>query len=228
MISFQFSYGQKTEINLNVYSGLFSFHGDGAASKSSIITSYSFIPHPFKFTATPYGKKSGFSYALEFQAQRLSKRKNIYGLGISFEDLTSIVKIDKIGISGDPAYMEYPASGKTKLENTFITFNPFVGHRYAYHKITFDLLTGLDVAFCLMSKEEGNATRNYTSISTIKEEKKNAKPSIDFRPRIQIKTQINKFGFSAGYSLGLTNYSTQYNSKAFTNFLRLGLNYQLK
>lgn len=224
-ISVQFSYGQKTEINFNFYSGFFSFRGGGAASKSVII-SYPYIPTPIKFTENPYGRGTGFSYAVEFQGQQLSKRKNIYGLGISYEELTSRVNIDKVGISGDPAYLKYPASGETKLKNTFVTFNPFVGHRFINHKVTFDLLAGLDLAFCLKSREDGSATTSNQGTFTVENDK--TKPSVDFRPRIQIKTEINKFGFLAGYSLGLTNYSTQNNLKAYTSFLRLGLSYRLK
>jgi hypothetical protein len=225
LTSVQFSYGQKTEINLNAYSGLFSFRGAGAASNSWII-SYPFINTPTKYTIDPYGKKNEFSYALEFQGQRISKRKNIYGLGISFEALTSGVNIYKIGVSGDPAYLEYPANGKTKLKNTFVTLNPFFGHRFSYHKMTFDLLTGFDLAFCLNSKETGNATTNNKDNFTVENDK--AKPSIDFRPRIQFRAQVNKFGFLAGYSLGLTNYQTQNNPKTYSSFLRLGLSYRLK
>ena len=225
LVSAQFSYGQKTEINFNVYSGLFSFRGEGAASKSFIY--YDDFDGPItKYTDDPYGKGNGFSYSLEFQGQRLTKRKNIYGLGISFEKLTSKVNIDRILISGDPADFQYPASGETKLKNIFITLNPFVGHRYAYHKIAIDLLAGFDLAFCMKSKEDGSVTAS--SIGHFNVDNERPKPSIDLRPRIQIKTQINKFGFLAGYSLGLTNYSNQYNSKAYTSFLRLGLSYQLK
>lgn len=225
MISLQFSYGQKIEINLNAYSGLFSFRGDGATSNSRII-SFPFINTPTIYTLNPYGTKSEFSYALEFQGQRVTKRKNIYGLGISFEALTTKVSIYKVGISGDPAYLEYSANGKTTLKNTFVTFNPFIGHRFSYHKMNIDLLAGSDLAFCLNSKENGNATASNKVNFTVENNKE--KPSIDFRPRIQIKTQINKFGFLAGYSFGLTNYQTQSNLKTYSNFLRLGLSYQLK
>ena len=220
--SAQFTYGQKTEINFNAYSGLFSFRGDGGSLNSSI----NFNPYttPEKYTSNPYGKKSEFSYAFELQGQRITKNKNIYGLGISFEALTSKVNIDTVTENGI-IYLQYPANGKTTLKNTFVTFNPFVGHRYSYGKINFDLLAGFDLAFCLKSKELGNASINNKAYATVENDK--AKPSIDFRPRIQIRTQINKFGFLAGYSLGLTNYQTQNNLKAHTSFLRLGLSYQL-
>ena len=226
----QFSYGQKTEINFNAYTGLFSFHGDGSTSNSTIITEN-------LITDNPYGRKNEFSYAIELQGQRLSKRKNIYGLGISFESLTSKVNINYL-LEESPAFpnimpLYFPATGETELKNMFITLNPFIGHRYLYRKMTFDLLAGFDAAFCLESKEAGNATINQINFLSSSQkyfavENDKTKPSIDFRPRIQIKTQIKKFGFLVGYSLGLTNYLTQNYSKAYTNFLRLGLSYQLK
>lgn len=214
---------QKTEINFNAYSGLFSFGGNGSASNSGI--SYPFTSTT-NYTTNPFGRRSGFSYELEFQGQKLSKNKNIYGLGISVEQLNSRVKISKIIISQEPAYLAYSANGETKLKNTFITLNPFVGHRYSYRKMTFDLLAGFDLAFCLKSKETGKASTNNKDF--VKAENDKTKPLTDFRPRIQIKMEINKLGFLAGYSLGLTNYQTENNLKAFTRFLRLGLSYQLK
>ena len=223
LTSVQFSYGQKTEMNFNTYSGIFSFRGDGATTNSWI--NYSPYTTPDKYTSNSYGKKSEFSYVFELQGQRITKNKSIYGLGIGFEILTSKVNIDTVTENG-VVYWEYPANGKTTLKNTFITLNPFVGHRYSYGKMTFDLLVGFDLAFCLKSKELGNASTNNKVYATIENDK--TKPFIDFRPRIQIRTQINKFGFLAGYSLGLTNYQTQNNLKAYTSFLRLGLSYQLK
>lgn len=221
-LSIQISYGQKQEINLNVYSGLFSFTGKGATPNSLLDSS----PTNSLTTSNPYGTKSGFSYAFEVQGQRITKRKNIYGLGISFEELTSNVNINEIDVSNGYINYELTAKGKTELKNTFLTFNPFIGHRYSYNKVTFDILAGLDLAFCLESNENGKATavgKDY-----ITGEISMPKPSIDFRPRIQIKSAIKKFGFLAGYSSGLTNYQNKYNLKAYSSFLRLGFTYLLK
>jgi hypothetical protein len=229
LVSGKLSYGQKIEINFNAYSGLFSFRGNNATSNSSIISyPYPFYSTPTKFTSNPYGRRNGFSYSLELQGQRLSKRKNIYGLGLSIEVLTSKVGINKLVISGDPAVLTYPATGATKLKNTFFTLNPFIGHRFFYRNLTFDLLAGFDLAFCLKSKETGNAKTNISGYITVANE--NKKPFIDFRPRIQLKTQIKQYGFLLGYSLGATNYQTLNWShpKVYTSFLRLGLSYQLK
>ena len=94
------------------------------------------------------------------------------------------------------------------------------------YKVSFDILAGLDFAFCLESNENGKATaigKDYVTggISM-------PKPSIDFRPRIQLKAGIKKFGFLAGYSSGLTNYQNKYNLKAYSSFLQLGFSYLLK
>jgi len=141
------------------------------------------------------------------------------------EELTSKVNINGIVLSGVAVSNELAAKGKTELKNTFLTFNPFVGHRYSYNKVTFDILTGLDLAFCLESNENGTATANSIDLTA---KSNRPKPSIDFRPRIQVKAEINKFGFLAGYSSGLTNYQNENNPKAYSSFLRLGFSYLLK
>jgi len=216
-------FAQKTELNLNTYTGLFSFRGNGSTS-NSWITAYTPAIRS-DYTINPYGKKSSFSYAFELQGQQISTRKNIRGLGIGFGALKSKVGIDTVN-GGDIVYFQHAANGRTVLKNTFITLNPFVGHRYSYRRMNFDLLAGVDLAFCLKSKEVGQATTNNKEYITVENNK--TKPLVDFRPRIQLKTQINKFGFLAGYSLGLTNYQVQNNLKAYSSFLRLGLSFQLK
>ena len=223
LVSKQYSYGQKTEIRLNAYSGFFSFHGNGSNSTSWI----NFNPYtsPSLFTSNPYGKKSHFSYSFELQGQRVTNNKNIYGVGLSFERLNSKIAIDTVSENGF-LYREYSADGKTYLKNSFLTLNPYLGHRYTYRKINFDILAGFDLAFCLKSNEDGNATASNKSVYTTDNEID--KPLIDFRPRIQLNTQFKKVGFLVGYSLGLTNYQIQNNPKAFTRFLRLGLSYQMK
>lgn len=223
LVSSQVSYGQKTEINLNAYGGLFSFRGEGSTATTWINDNPYITPQ--KFTSNPYGQKSEFSYSFELQGQRITKNKNIYGVGIGFETLTSRVSIDTALQEGFMNW-KYSADGKATLKNTFLTLNPFVGHRFSYHKVSFDILTGFDLAFCVKSKEDGNATASNKEVFTSENDK--SKPLIDFRPRVQIKTQLKQFGVIVGYSLGLTNFQTQYNPKAYSSYLRLGLSYQLK
>lgn len=98
-------------------------------------------------------------------------------------------------------------------------------HRYSYRKINFDLLADVEAGICLKSKELGRATTNHKDYIRVENDK--PKPSIDFRPGAQLKVQIKKVGFLAGYSIGLTNYQTKNNSKAYSRFLRFGLSYLL-
>lgn len=225
LLATQFSYGQKTALFFNAYSGLFSFRGDGATTTSWINENVYASPTPF--TSNPYGKKGEFSWALEVQGQRVTKNNNIYGLGIGFETLTSKVNIDTITQNGI-IYYQYPADGKATLKNSFLTLNPFVGHQFSFRKIKVDLLAGVDGAFCLKSKDAGRATTTKDYVYAVTAGSNRTKPFIDWRPRVQIKTQVAKFGLLAGYSLGLTNYKPQNNLKAYTSFLRLGLSCQLK
>lgn len=221
LVSVNFSFGQKTEINFNTYSGLFSFRGNGSVTNSTI--GWGQFSIPMTSTDNPYGNKNDFSYAFELQIQKLTKGKNLYGIGLGFETLKSQVHIDTYTQSGF-AFIKSAANGKTILKNTFITVNPYLGHRFSFRKTSFDMLAGIDLAYCLKSTEFG-----YLSLNTIDPfQNEIAKPTIDLRPRIQIKTQIKKFGFIAGYSLGLTNFQTNNNLKANTSFLRLGLSYQIK
>jgi hypothetical protein len=219
-----FTYGQKTEINLNVYTAMFSFRGNGSTTSSSI----GFNPYvsPDKYTLNPYGKKGSFSYSFELQAQRLTKKKNIYGLGISFETLTSRVNIDLIAQNGF-VFDWYPAYGKTTLKNSFITLNPFAGHRYTAGKLSFDLSAGFDLAFCLRSHEIGKGTADDGKYSLSVDSHKR-KPVVDFRPRVQVKAQYQKFGLLLGYSFGMTNYQIPGNPDLFTNVGRIGVSYAIR
>lgn len=214
---------QKTEINFNVYSGLFAFRGDGAGLNSEINST--FYSTPQKITANPYGKKTNFAYSFELQVLRILTTKYIMGLGCSFESLTSKININRATTDGI-LFSIYVVNGKTIVENKFINLSPFVGKRFFYYKVKFDITAGVDIAFCLQSKETGKAITNDNIVFTTNNNL--PKPNIDFRPRLQLKTQYKKIGFNAGYSYGVTNYKKQNEPKVFTTFLRLGVSYQIK
>jgi hypothetical protein len=127
------SYGQKTEVNVNLYSGLFFFRGNGSTSNVSINPAGEYWMQPY-----PYGRASGFSYALEFQGQRITKANNLYGLGISAESLDSRVKNADLQIAGATGLSQTP--GKATSRDDFITLNPFAGHRFILRRISLDVL----------------------------------------------------------------------------------------
>ena len=67
-----FSYGQKAEIKVNAYSGLFFFRGDGSTA-TSLVGVADDIGY---YNTNLYGKKSGFSYSIELQLQQLIKQNH--------------------------------------------------------------------------------------------------------------------------------------------------------
>ncbi len=122
---FQLSFGQKKEFYANAYAGLFSFRGNSADNTSSIVHwSPPYTPYnPNDINSISYGTRSGFSYSLEVQGQFISKDKNMVGLRIGYERLTSQVFIDKIINAGDPAYFIFPAQGKVNQTFSFINLS---------------------------------------------------------------------------------------------------------
>lgn len=226
-----FLYAQQTAINVNAWSGVSFFRGDGAA-KNSTMTSASFFS-PAVTVTNPYGKQAGFSYAVELEVQRLTKTKFIYGAGLGFEALTTKVNIDSVYVEPEvivfPNHTMYPSNGKVLQHNSFITLHPFAGRRLVCHKISVDIIAGVDLGFCLHSNEKGGATytvSNNANQLTVNQEL--ARPSIDVRPGVQIKTRYNKWGLAAGYAAGLTNFKAYGNGKAYTNVVKLGMSYQLR
>lgn len=216
------AFSQKTEINVNVYSGLFNLMGKGATSTSAVfINSYS---APANYTINPLGKKAGFSYAIEGQIQRKATSSILYGMGFGFEMLESRVAIDSLFENGI-ILNRYPATGHTKLKSTSISVNPYISKRFKTGNLTFDIQTGADAAFNISREEEAEVSYNNRSISFTN---KINDPVIDIRPRLQIKTQLKNYGLIVGYSLGVTNYEKDNNRQVTSSFLRLGLSYQIK
>ncbi|MEO8414911.1 MAG: hypothetical protein ABI472_14685 [Ginsengibacter sp.] len=222
------SFCQKSEFNLNVYSGLFSYTGNGAAG-TSIINYGIYTPTPY--TTNVYGNKPGFSISFGGEAVSVTKSKVLYGAGLSYDLLESKIKIDKVQYSPEvvvagQSYL-YDANGSTRLRNTYFNINPFIGRRFLKNGMTIDLSSGIDIGICLKNVEQGNATITATN-DVISTNVTHPHPSIDIRPRIQLKAGYKRAGIIIGYSPGLTNYQSTKGSKAYTSFMRLGFSYRIK
>lgn len=222
------SFCQKTELNLNVYSGFFSYTGNGSASSSTI--NYG-IYTPTPYTSNVYGNKSSFSISFEAQVIKNTKSNFLYGLGLSYDLMKSNIKINNVQFSPEVVVINqsylYDAEGSTKLKNAYFNINPFIGKRFLKNKITLDLLGGFDFGMCLKSIEKGYATVSYTKTEVHSNVSK-PYPSIDFRPRIQFKAGYKRTGIMIGYSIGLTNYQSLMTSKAYASFFRFGFCYRVR
>jgi hypothetical protein len=224
LLTVQFSFAQKKQISFQVNSGLFSFGGRSASSTSFMnISDVSSISN---YTNSPYGKNSSFCYGFGIQLQQLTSNNFIYGLQLSYESLSSKLRIDN-------AYGEITwrvKEGKTILTNNFITLFPSVGQRVKlFNNVDSDILFGFDLGISLSSKEKYRVTTNQGhKISGTNEREL---PHIDVRPSIEFINYYKSFGLSIGYSYGLTNYQNGLvgaDRKVYSRYLRFGLHYRLK
>lgn len=225
-------FGQKTEFRASLNSGLFSYTGLSATGTTSI---YCDKYTKSGFTENPYGVKSGLCYGFSFNFKRLSKMDHFWGLDLGYEILRSSVSINKvyeyIATSSNSFNVTniYSATGQTFLNNSYINLNPFVGHRYKFKQINFDLTAGADIAFCLKSTEKGNATipdgTKYTTSKIY------GSIPIEIKPRIQLQIGYKKIGLYCGYSIGIArSYQKDFLGyyKIPSNFLRFGATYLIK
>jgi hypothetical protein len=218
--------GQKTEYRLGFSSGLFSFSGKSAQTTSFI--NYS-EPSNTGYTNNPYGSQQGLCYGLLANMKRVSKKKFVFGIEAGFERVKSVINITLVNNYDGMSATQFPVEGKTYLAFNFINFQPFAGYRFVSKRLAFDLTAGVDLAYCLQAKENGNATaENGTTYNTSLDRKT---ITTDIRPRLQISTGYKNFGVYLGYAFGQTNYKSGHiggTNEAYAEFLRFGLTYLLK
>lgn len=218
------AHGQKTEYRLSFNSGLFSFGGPDA-EKSTFINYNNQTQSGY--TNNPYGSKGELSYGLSANIQRVTKQNFIMGLDLGYEILRS--KISIRSIFGQPVneYSNLSAEGETYLKSDFTNIYPFIGYRILDKSITLDLTGGIDIAHCLSTKEDGEATDSNGKKYEISRDRKTINNEV--RPRIQLSTGFKKTGLYVGYSYGLANYQKDYipQFKSYAKFIRFGLTYKI-
>ncbi len=216
------SYTQKTEIRANANAGLFAFRGTGANSNATyIIDAYA---NPNSSLDNSYSNIFTSSHTFEVQFQRVVKNNNIIGIGFAIEKLKNKINVDSLIIRNN--YIRgQSANGSVKFNNTFYTVNPYLGNRYTFKSIAFDVLAGLDVAFAAeTTKKEIIKTSTQEFRTSTLEFKKN----VDFRIRLQLDTQIKNVGLVLAYSRGLFNFSNETYKNVYSDLFRFGLSFKLK
>ena len=233
-------FAQKIELSIQANSGLFHYSGNGAASTSFINQGFDNISD---YPNNPYGNKNGFSYGGDVQAQYVSKSGFIAGLQAGYEVLRSKVDIsdyDPItfvlftGIN-TPAALQIPVKGQTFLQGQDIDINPYIGYRLNLGKIKIDIMPGVDVGFNVNSYDKGSATG--TDGTVYKVDYKMPKSPTDIRLRLGIAAWVKRFGLTAGYAHGLTNFASNLDvnaggtstpaPKIHSELIRFGISYRL-
>lgn len=216
------SYAQSSDIKIDLCSGLFYFRGSGTNSRTTLLGPGSGFGENLQY---PFSNKPGFVIAPEIIAQKLTKNNGLYGLAVSFQKTSNKIPIDSVFIKDEnDQYYYYPAKGKADLEFVFTNVFPFVGKRFGNDKVMADVTAGLNFGFHIKSSESGSFQSNVAGYDFYYLK---AAPSVDLQPRAQVNVQLNRFGFVAGYSFGLTNFRKGYSDKAYSSFLRLGISYTI-
>ncbi|MBU1013696.1 MAG: hypothetical protein KKG99_11880 [Bacteroidetes bacterium] len=221
--------GQTTEFSFHLTSGLFSFRGSESGTTTIYTAASDFGAYS---TWSPFGKHSGFSYCLGFNAQRITDSHFIFGIRTSYESLSSSINIDKvinITSSGGETWDAYDS--RTILTNRFINIFPFLGNRMnVINGVNSDLIFGFDIGAYHSIKEHATINANQKSYNTTKN---SLKEKWDYRLHVEMINYYKRVGLSIGYSYGLTNYLfvPKYNNfekrDARSRMLRFGLVYKI-
>jgi len=233
-------FAQKIELSIQANSGLFHYSGNGAASTSFINEGET---DKQDYTNNPYGNKNGFSYGGDVQAQYISKSGFIAGLQAGYEVLRSKVDIsdyDPItfilftGIN-TPAALQIPVKGQTFLQDQDIDINPYVGYRLSLKKIKIDIMPGVDVGFNVDSYDKGSATGTDGTIYKV--DYKMPKSPTDVRLRLGLAATCKRFGLTASFAHGLTNFASNLDVNAggtttpapnvHSELIRFGISYRI-
>jgi len=234
------AYAQKIEIAVQANSGLFHYSGNGSTSRSSLNPG----PDNQLHADNPYGNQNGFSYGADMQMQYVSKSGFITGLQAGYEILRSKMDADftmyyLFGASGNyniagPAQAAPDASGKAFLQNQDININPYIGYRLHTKGTKIDLMPGIDIAYNISSNYNGSVTATDGS-SVRKIDYQLPKAPADVRLRFGVAASWSKFGFTASYSHGVTNYTSNQdflgaaatNTSVKSELIRLGISYRI-
>lgn len=216
---------QKTEFGASLYSGFLAFGGASAAASS-------FFNHAdaydVTYTNNPFGSKTGLGYGVSGCVQRVTSRNILLGFQLGYEDLRSKIDITRIsGYTGSATY-QYEAEGQTYLASSFVTLYPSIGYRFTLNQLHLDLTGGVDIGYCLSTKEKGEATASNGTTYTSSLGRETVKS--DIRQRVQITTSYKKAGLFASYAWGLTNYKNGFAggvNECYSRLLRLGVSYRL-
>ncbi len=217
------AYGQSTEVGINLNSGLFSFVGESATSSSWINFN---TQEEDGYTNTPYGSRGGLSYGISANVTQVYQSNFIIGADLGYEMLRSKVKITRVS-ANTGGNSPIAADGRTYLNNSFINLFPKIGYRLTLANMAIDFSAGMDVAYCLSSRERGSAeagTREYNT----KRDRKTI--NTDIRPRVQVNISQDKYGGYIGYTRGIRNYKSGFDggiNEAYSRFIRFGLTYQV-
>ncbi len=216
---------QKTEFHAAINSGIFSFTGDGA-NKITYLN-----PSPSDGqgnVANSFGSLSAISFGVSINAQKITKKNVILGVGGGYEQLRSKVIIDGwYSIGGLQEFHGYDF-----INLKFMYVQPYLGFRFKINQISIDLTGGVDIAYLLDARESAFTIDKSGIESPYLNTGSLSKPySFDFRPDFQVALNYKKMRVFSNYAMSLTHaahvYNSYYPSEIYSRLVRFGLAYQI-
>jgi hypothetical protein len=218
---------QKTEFSIALNSGLLAFSGASAEKTTSIYLDFG-NTHSTGYTNNPYGAKFGLGYSVSTNLKRITKDNIVIGFGLAYETLRSKISIDRIDFYGNTTNIPNTASGQTYLRLNCLNFNPQLGYRFHFNKLTFDIVGGFDIGYILRANEKGRAVDSDGIIYTTARDRKTI--NVDFHTNTQFCVYYRKIGFSLGFAQGFRNYRAGFSggtNECYARLIRFGLAYRL-
>lgn len=225
-------FAQKTELGVQLNSGLFSFHGDQV--KRNAYVSYNdrdlSVGDSRSSGGTAFGGKNGLNMGVGFNLKHVTRIKVFFAAEVGFDYSKSRISIDKMYWNG-----EEPANGAANLRFATIYWAPTIGYRLSIQKVNIDLGLGVDVSRLIKSTEKMDArsTVSVKHLGYVREAllEQNKSYWFDLRPHANLKVSYKRFGAFCSYSLGTTNYikgtvGTTALSHTYSRLWRFGLSYQ--
>jgi len=219
---------QSFEVSLQANAGLAGFTG-----KSTVNTTNLNVNNATDHTGYPNatGNLLTLSYGADIQWQYTFKSRFILGLQTGYEILSSKVNIN--GVYDGNSSGETSAAGYAKDHDGFVNINPYIGYRFNLKKVRLDVLPGFDFAFGVNSWHTVNVTASDNTYYDKHTDNVYGHPADDVRARIGLAAYYQKFGVTASYSHGLTNFNSGALADApvpalYRQVIRLGLSYQIK
>lgn len=215
---------QSNEISLQVSSGLFGYGGYSAAGTSRLYISDIVSQYGI---STPFGTRSGFSYGIALQSQRITKNHFIWGLRVGYDQLTSSTQIKDYLTMGGTGKVD---NGKATLSNNIIHADPHFGYRVSLNQVRVDFTAGLNIGYILKSTNHLTFELPGGQPVDEKSENRNINTKVDIAPMAGVAVSYKRFAVSANYEYGLINYQRNLdgaNREVYARYLRMGLAYRL-
>lgn len=217
-------YGQSNELQLKAFLNKSSFIGSGAAIESHILSPYD--PAQSPYVDNPYGVIGKYRFNLGLSFQRNTQSNLLFGIGSSFEKLSSRVR-SKNGMSYNNKYLD--GKGNTILSLNYASIHPFIGVFITKEttKIEFKIVS--DISYLIQSKE---ILTFETEEETYKFYHHRDHPNMNYRFGLGSAVYVHRFAIHIEYLIGTVNFDPEKGSPLvdviepiYSQLFRLGVGY---